>query len=444
MEVLEPTDRDSYRNKRVAAAGTSVAKSFKSNFNIAIAQEVRKQLTKEFKNTPFSQVPLAEAVKSAINSDDLERLLTQSIVNGNKTITIKRIEMTNRLSSQTLYHKNDMNVKSTLNSINAANSNSNKQNERADEMRRVHPTYLGYIDISQSADTGEKVGMTKQLACTASVCGASSSFNLKAKLRADPDIMDLDNITPSQITEQELAKVFVNGDWVGCCRRSHELARKYRNKRRHDAIHHLTTIVWEPLIREVYFWTDVGRLMRPLVIVYNNLEEYVDNWRNGDRSIKFHQWVKLTKQHIVGLQNGTTSMDDLRKSRVIEYISPEEQESALVANNIDVLRGHEHDLQRMYTHCDVDQAIFGIVTLAAPLANHSNAVRNTMYTNHRKQSAGWFALNYPYRIDKNTTLQWYCERPIISVIADALTYPNGHNCIVALALHGGELLPQCV
>jgi DNA-directed RNA polymerase beta subunit len=436
--VLEPTDRDSYRNKRVFAAGTSMAKTFKTYFNFAIVQTLKRHFNRDFRTTPFVGVALAESFKIAIRSDELERMLTQAITTGNGTITMKKNEIINRISSQTLYHKNDLNVKSTLCQINTPNTSSAKQNERADVMRRVHLTYLGFIDISQSADTGEKVGMTKQMACMTSVCGASSSFILKRILQEDTDILPQDNIAPSQITTDKLAKVFVNGDWVGCCRHSYDLVRKYRMRRRHGDIHRLTTIVWELLIREVYFWTDVGRLMRPLVIVYNNIDEYIENHRHGDKSVKFTQWIKLTKEHIKGLQRKKVTMDDLQEARVIEYISPEEQENTFIAPNIVTLREHEHDLLHMYTHCDIDQAIFGIVTLASPMANHSNAVRNTMYTNHRKQSAGWFALNYPHRIDKNVTLQHYCERPLVSVFSDALTYPNGQNIIVALALYGGQ------
>lgn len=436
--ITEPTDRDSYKNKRVHSAGTSMAKAFKTDFNFAAAMGIRKHLAQDFKSTPFSQVQLADSVKLAINGDDLERMLIQAITTGNKTITVRRNEVTNRVSSQMMYHKNDLNVKSTLGTINTSNTTANKQNERADEMRRVHPTYLGYIDISQSADTGEKVGMTKQMACTASVCGASSSFLLKSILRGDKEIMDLDDVPPEQISAQKLAKVFVNGEWIGCCKHAHEIASKYRNERRHGKIHSLTTIVWEPLLREIYFWTDVGRLMRPLLIVYNNITEYIDNWRNGDRSVVFKQWIRLKSEHIRGLQKHEIDMDHLLREGIIEYISPEEQENAYLAPNIGILREHKSDLTHMYTHCDIDQAIFGIVTLAAPLANHSNAVRNTMYTNHRKQSAGWFALNYPFRIDKNVTLQHYGERPIVSTFSDSLTSPNGQNTIVALACHGGQ------
>jgi len=432
MGILDPTDRDSYKNKRIHSAGTSIAKTFKTQFNVAIVQTMRKQLAKDFKSTQFSQVQLAESVKASINSDDLEKTLSKVISSGAKTVTLKRNEMAKRMSTQTLYHKNDMEVKSTLSTVNTPNSSASKQNERADEMRRVHPSYVGYIDISQSADSGEKVGMTKQMACTASVCGASSSYVLKKFLLADPAILHLDTITPSEI--KNLTKVFVNGDWIGCNAQSHELVRRYRMLRRYDHVHATTTIVWELHAHEVYFWTDVGRMMRPLVIVYNNIDEY-----RTDRKVEFKQWIKLTHEHIRGLRTGKLTMDALREMRVIEYISPEEQENAFIAPNINELRAARNNIQRAYTHMDIDQAIFGIVTLAGPLANHSNAVRNTMYTNHRKQSVGWFALNYPFRIDKSAAIfQHYCERNLVSTFSNAFTYPNGYNAIVALALYGGS------
>jgi DNA-directed RNA polymerase beta subunit len=35
-------------------------------------------------------------------------------------------------------------------------------------------------------------------------------------------------------------------------------------------------------------------------------------------------------------------------------------------------------------------------------------------------------------------LQYYCERPLVTCFGDSLTYPNGHNCIIALALYTGQ------
>lgn len=434
--IFEPTDRDSLDNKRKTPAGPSVSKTFKTDINFTVFQEIKKHLAKDFRLSPFSQVQLTESIKAAINSDDLERMLTQAITTGNKTINIKRHEITNRISSTALYHKNDLNVFSTLNTIDTPNTSASKQNDRADQMRRVHSTYCGYIDIVQSADTGERVGMSKQEACMTSICEATSSYVLKDKLCEDPDIIALSDAPPGRISAEKLAKVFVNGDWIGCCRFAHELVSKYQMMRRFDYIHHLTTIIWEPLVREVYFWTDMGRLMRPLMIVYNNIAEYIENWRHGDKSIKFKQWIKLTKEHIRGLQAGKLTMDDLRRERVIEYISPGEQKNAYISPNIDILRANVDNIRCKYTHCGIDQDIFGIVTLASPMANHSNATRITFWTNHGKQSAGWAYLNYPYRIDKNVTLQHYNERPLVTAFSDLLKCPIGHNCTVALACVG--------
>lgn len=444
LGILEPTDRDSYRNKRIYAAGTSIAKAFKTHFNITISQKLKWSLTRDFKNASFTQVcnDLAGRIRSNLtNSSDLEALLVKSISSGNKVMQIRQNEVQNRVSSQTIYHKNDMNVKATLRTVSTPDTSASKQNERADDMRKVHETYPGYIDISHSKDSGASLGMQKQLAITASVCGASSSFLLKRILEEDPDVIPLDNIVPADISRLKLAKVMVNGDWIGCCRHSYELARKYQQLRREEKINYQTSIVWEPLVRQVSFWVDFGRLIRPLLIVYNNNDELKNTESKNNESKNsngtFKQWINLTKKHIFDLQTGKITMEDLRKEKIIEYLSPEESESAYVAPNITALRQNCNNILQQYTHCDTSQAIFGVVTLASPMPNHSNAVRNTYYTNHRRQASCWYTLNFPERYDKNTTLQHYCEKPLVTAFSDSLTYPNGQNTIVSLILHNG-------
>lgn len=439
MNVIDPVDPDSYKNKRVLAAGTSMSKIFKTNFNFAVVQEIRKHLVKDFKSTPFSSVHLEGAIKSAVNSDQLERLLVQAITSGNKVITVKRNEIINRVSTQTLYRKCDMNMFSTLGTINVPNSSAAKQTERADLGRRFHQSSLGFVDASQSPDTGEEVGRTRQYCISSSLSAASSTFILNKLLEEDPDIIPVDSVTqPERITAEKLTFVWSNGYWIGFCKEAHSLVAKYRSRRRHGDIHYSTSIVKEPLTREISFWTDVGRMIRPVTIVYNNIDEYRTLWRKGDHTVQFNQWIRLTQNHVNGLRSGSMVMDDLRSDRAIEYISPEEQETTFMSPNIDTLRTNVNSLRHQYTHCDIDQSILGIVTLAAPMANHSNAVRNTMYTNHRKQSCSWPTTNYPFRMDKGATLQHYCEQPLVSTLPDSLTYPSGLNTIVALIMHGGD------
>ena len=447
QEVLASSDRDNYKNKRIHTAGVSLAKTFKTQFNFSIIQEIRKHLVKDFKSTSFSQVPLADSVRLAINTQDLERALIQSITTGNKTITIKRNEISNRISSQQVYHKNDLNVKSILNNISTNNTSSSKQNERADEMRRVHPSMIGFVCISKSADTGEIVGMKKELACSASVCESFSSYAIKHILLHDIDILNLDDIEPDAV--RSFTKVFVNNEWIGLCKNGFNIVHRYRMARRYDVINPFTTIIWEESINEIHFWTDVGRLLRPLVIVYNNLNDYIKAFRTSldpnasdadkleAKQVQFKQWIKLTKKHISGLRSGKLSIDDLRKDRIIEYISADEQLNTYLAYNLDILKEHVNDVLNQFTHCDIDQAVLGLVALGSPNANHTMPVRTTHFTNHKKGACGWFTLNWPYRIDKNMLLQYYCEYPIACTFSDSLTYPNGQNAIVAIQIYTG-------
>lgn len=435
--VYQATDRDSYRNKRVHPAGTSLSKVFKKDVNVTVVGPLKQQLTKDFISSPFSQVDLAESVRQAINSSDLERVMTRTISSGSDQMRVKQTSVTTRVSSQTLYPKNDLNVKSVMNTIDTPSTSSSKSNERADFMRRAHSTHLGFNDPTQSPDTGEKVGMPKQMACTTSISMATESYMVKRTLLADPLVIKLDDVTPSDISARGLAKLFVNGDWIGCCPSAHLLAAKYRGLRRTGGIHHTVSIVWEPLVREIYFWTDVGRLLRPLIVVYNNIAEYIALKRSGKPAV-FQQWIKLTAEHLRGLSNQTITMTDLLADGVIDYISPEEQENTYLAESVDVLREHATDVLHQFTHMDIPQAILGLITLSSPLCNHASAIRNTYFTNHRKQAAGWPVLNYAHCMVKNMTFQHYCEFPLVSTITDQLVVPTGANTRVAFCCNNGK------
>lgn len=457
--ILESTDRDSYGNKRLTPAGVSLSKAFKTHFNIVVILELKSAFMNAFASTQFSQINLEDVFKSAVKIQDLERLLMQSITSGNRTITVKRNEIMNNVSSQQLEHKNDLNKKSQLNSIVTPSSSTNKQNERADVMRRVHPTYLGYICTAQSADSGPTVGVKKQKAISASISEATDSAVLKKELLKEPSMILLDTITNQEIHDYEYAKVFVNGDWIGCVQYAHELARLYRMKRRHGInVNPSTSIIWEPMVREVHFWTDIGRLLRPLLIVYNNIEEYNEICMEGktpkinegkvttttktlnakpSKKIEFKQWITLTKQHIRNLQAGKITINDLRKQRVVEYISPEELLNCFISSDLDILRTNASNVTKPYTHCDIPVAIFGLAALTSPFTNHSSGTRVTYHTNQKKQTAGWFAMNWPYMINKGVFLQYYCDFPIVRTFPDKLTNPNGQNVTLAIMCYSG-------
>ena len=427
---------NSYKSKRIHAAGTSYAKSFKTYFNASIIQQINRRLIKDFKSMSFSQVDLASSVKSSVFGADFERSIMQTITSGNKSqITVNKKARINRLSSQLLDRKNQIALYSTLRQVTAPTSESSKQSERANEMRRVHMSFLGYICIIHSSD-GEKVGINKQMAMSASVLGATSSDVIKEILLNDELIIPLSKASTVMIYEQNLRNVYVNGKWIGCTKDSLTLVDKYRKLRREFKINPLTTIYWDNTQDEAFFWVDVGRSVRPLIIVYNN-KRNPDKFDKKYTNKNFEQGIGFTQKIIDGLNSKRLDMNYLLCNNLVEYITAEEQENCYLCPFFDQLRQDKNNELKEYTHCDIPQAILGITAITSPFANHNQTPRITFQGNQCKQTCGRFTLNWPYRCDRDTFLQYTCETPLVKTVASKYIFPNGCNTIVAIACYSG-------
>jgi DNA-directed RNA polymerase beta subunit len=434
LRVLPVTDRDSYKNKRINDAGMSYSRVFKTQFNFMVVQKLRRQFGKDFKNNSFVDVNLHALFKSAIKPEDFEKALMNSIVSGDKTLTVNKLTYKNRLSSQQLHHKNKLNVITTLRSIDTPDKgNSAKSSERAMLLRQVHPTGTGYICGITSADTGNKVGMSKQLSVSADITSAGSSEVLKHIVGDDPHLIKISTLLHDMtvISKNNLHKVFVNGDWIGCVEDFRSFLQTYRQKRRIGEIHHFTTVSHSIIANEIQLWVDSGRLIRPLLIVRNNMD---DHHYTHD---KFKQWIDLTDDHLKKLRDGAIDIDDLAQEGIIEYISPEEHENLYIAFEFDRFKMHQNDPLHRYTHVDIPQGNMGLVALTSVFANHNQAARIVFQTNQVKQTNSWALKNWSKTAHKDHYQQIYNEDPLVSTFAYRHIPPMGTNAIVAISIYGG-------
>lgn len=467
LKHIPQTDRDSYRIKRIHAAGDNYAKTFKTLFNQTVAMPIKKHMTKVFNSTPFSQVKLANLVKSAIYVEDFERLIVQTIISGNKSsLKIKRRMVTNRFMAQQLHRKNQLNMWATMRQVSSTSADSAKQSERAAEMRRVHMSALGYICVSHSPPEGEKVGINKQMAIFASIAPSSSSEVLKKYLLADKTLIHEHIPTPLEISRNNYARVYVNGHLIAYSTSSVELVNRYRQLRRKLEIHPYTTIYWDNTQDEVQFFVDTGRMVRPLIIVYNNkrdVESFGNTDKVGGKSAKstkatkatksnksnnktggalkqsdpFQQGLGITQEDILDLYMSKKNVYDLIKEQKVEFITPEEQQNCYICPNFKQLKQDSFDDCKEYTHCEIPQAIFGITALTAPFANHNQPPRVTYQTSQAKQTCGYYSGNWPFRIDKETFLQYINEQPLVRTVVNKYVFANGNNVMVGMCNYTG-------
>ncbi len=432
--VLKSTDRDSYKNKRINDAGMSYSRVFKTQFNFMVVQKLKRQFMKDFKNNSFADINLHALFKSAIKAEDFEKALMNAIVSGDKTLTVNKMTFKNRLSSQQLHHKNKLNVLTTLRSIDTPNKgNSAKSSERAITLRQVHPTGTGYICGITSADTGVKVGMSKQLSVSADITAASSSEALKHIVNEDSQLIKIQTIFKDMtlLTKHNLHKVFVNGDWLGCVQEFASFLTRYREKRRNGEINMYTTVSHNINANEIHMWTDSGRLVRPLLIVRNNMNDKAYSHE------KFKQWINITDEHIKKLRSGVIDIDDLVREGIVEYISPEEHENTYIAFEFDRFKQHMNDPLHRYTHVDIPQGNMGLVALTSVFANHNQAARIVFQTNQVKQTNSWPLKNWAFAAHKDLYHQIYNEDPLVTTFAYRHIPPMGTNAIVAISIYGG-------
>lgn len=440
MGIVPPTDRDSYKNKRLHGSGVSLAKALKTRFNNSVTMPILNSLKRELLNTPFESInesTLIHAFKNQLSLTELNTAISKAITAGNKVVAVKQGKaMINRISTQPLERKNILNTYIILRTVNTHNAASaSKQTERADLMRRVHPTYIRSICVAKSIDTGEKVGMTKELALTASVCQAEDPTPFRLQLQQDPDIILLANIDSRDL--KNYAKIFVDGAWIGCTEFAHSFVAKYRALRRERrVISCKASINWDPSTNDIEFWFDVGRPVAPVLIVDNNIEEY-DKAVMAGKPIPFVQNIRFTKKMAYDLFTGRITLENLIEDGIAEYITPEEHDNCLVAIAPDELAINRNNPLKQYTHCDIEACIFGLAAHVGPYCNHTQPVRVTYETNHARQTGGWYCFSWPFRVDKNRFFQFYNQIPLVRTISHKYVIPNGSNTMICITTYYG-------
>ncbi len=436
--VYPETDRDSYGNKIVHRAGELIGKAAKKIINISITFNIRNVLKNELDKTPFNEITeklINDIVISAHKKSDPTVAFSKIIIPGDEISINKNNRIKNTVQAQILERKNLLNINSAMRTIITSGGEEKQKGERAQEKREVHPSFLRFICPATSADTGEKVGKFKQLSIQTTITDTIDDDDLDQIILSNiPDLKsryidNTENFTPVYLNGKIIA---YTNDYLG-------VVKKCRSLRRNGIINNKITVYYNILYNEIELWSDEGRLVAPAIIVYNNIDEYLENQISGDKTIKFKQWINYTKDLVKKIYNDEIVMDDLIKMGVCEYISPRETENCYIAPSIDAFYKNIDNPLAQFTHVEVEAAIYGLAALRIPFSTYNQPVRNTYSTQHAKTDQSWYTSNPEERpMDKNRVFQFTLQKPLVGTITNYIDLPSGLNLMAGYIPHGSN------
>jgi len=389
------TDKDHYANKRVRMSGDLLSDLFRVNMNILV-RDIQHTLQKVQKRKKFYSIKTI--AKSTLFTHRIESAIATGNWIGERSGVTQNMDKTNYLAILSQLQR----VSSML--------PGEQENFLA---RTLHPTHYGRFCPVETPE-GTEIGLRKNLALLAKI-------STRTDIEDDKLIKVLTGIGMKTEMESTGSDIFFNGRFIGHVEGHEEFTNNLKEKRRAGELPIELSIRYNKALDNVLLSTEVGRVMRPLIIIENGKP-------------------RLTEEHIKLLKENSLLWDDLLKNGIIEYLDAAEEENALTALI-------EKDVTEEHTHLEIDKIDFlGVVTSLVPYANYDQSSRLNRGSKTQKQGLGLYAANFLCRIDTDVSILHYPQRPIVrSVIYDTLNvHPAGQNVIVAVMTHEGYNLEDAL
>ena len=448
-----PTDRDSFKYKRIELPGSLIYDLFKEYFTLQ-QKNIFQKIDKEYY---YKQGIYQENFENLIKNNQFEffkdRIVEEGFRKGFKgnwgseehTKRLGAVQDINRLSFNSYI--------SLMRKINLPLDASAK----VIGPRLLHSSQWGIIDPVDTPDGGN-IGLHKHMSITAKITKKCSPYGIIKWLRSNTNMRLLNECSFKYLSQT--TKIIVNGTWIGVTDNPITVNDLLINNRRLALISIYTSISWEIKSNTIFIYTDTGRLCHPIYYVNKNKQLSVNNSLILDKinSYEFN-WDDLitgfNKKKDFNINDckmylnikdlySTTSLDTLQANQaVIEYIDTAEYEVALVCINYNDLS------KKPYTHMEIHPSlILGVMGNQVIFPENNPLPRDLFSCGQSKQAISIYHTNYNSRFDKVGVILNYGQIPLVK--SRYLKYINneehayGINAIVAIACYGGYNVEDAV
>lgn len=295
--------------------------------------------------------------------------------------------------------------------------------------RKQHNSQFGFICPAETPE-GQAVGLVKNLALSASITMQLNPEPLIHWLTENVSKMPETNFT---ILENKTF-VYVNGNIIGYTDKPNDIFNQFLQKRRLGKFHQHITVNWHHEHNDLFFFTNAGRLIRPVFTVnekgnLNITKKHIDILKKNN-----YNWNYLVLP-------GLMAPNELAPESVIDFIDNEETNNCLIAINHDYLKTETKNLNK-FTHCEIHPGLMlGVLACIIPFPDHNQSPRNAYQSSMGKQAMGNYATNFADKMDTHAYVMNYLERPLVrSHFGSFVNYdelPCGMNVMVAISCYTG-------
>ena len=463
-EEEKPTDRDSFKFKRVELPGTLLYDLFKEYYNL-----MQQDVFKRFDNEYFYH----EAEYEGLDENEIPkfiRLITNNYLEffREKGMSVDegfRKAFKGNWGAQT--HTKKVGVVQDLNrlSFNSALSQKRKLSLPLDSSSKdpkphlLHGSQWGLVDPVDTPD-GANVGLHKHLAISTRITKGYSIKELLKWMRNYGKLIMLSETSLKYMAYY--TKVYINGSLVGIVTEILDFINLFKKYKRLNCIPLFTSYSWNINDNSIEFYTDSGRLIRPLFYVENNKSSVDDKqlllkiknrdftWSDlicGFNKKKIDDFnVNDNKFYDIKHLYGEKKEEELMKNLcVIDYVDSNEANTSMVS--VESMDFKESKIK--FTHHEIHPSfLLGIMGNQITFPENNQLPRDLFSCGQSKQAVSLYHTNFNNRIDKFGVILNYGQIPLVKSrymkYINNEEHPYGENTIIAIMSYNGYNVEDAV